>query len=69
MSIFLASSLCNHIFVKVLVDGPASLTGVLRQVITVKRISLTDIVVNGVHRTARQSTLEKLWKVLIVFYK
>ena len=43
---------------KVLVDGPFSVTGVNRQVISFKRLALTDLVV-GVPLQAREKTLKK----------
>jgi large subunit ribosomal protein L14e len=43
------------------VDGPANLTGVRRQVINFKWLSLTDFVV-PVSRNARQKTLTAAWK-------
>jgi large subunit ribosomal protein L14e len=46
---------------RVLVDGPQSITGVHRQVLQIKRISLTDIVVK-VSRTATVKSLTKAWK-------
>lgn len=45
---------------KCLIDGPASLTGVTRQVISFTRIALTDLTVK-IQRNARQKTLEKAW--------
>jgi large subunit ribosomal protein L14e len=44
-----------------LIDGPAPLTGVSRQVINFKWVALTDYKVK-VGRNARQSTLVKAWK-------
>ena len=44
----------------VLIDGPASLTGVTRQVINVKWLSLTDLRVK-VALNARQKSLIKAW--------
>jgi large subunit ribosomal protein L14e len=46
---------------KCLIDGPADLTGVTRQVISYTRISLTDLTV-PVQRNARQKSLLKAWK-------
>ncbi|KAH8054171.1 hypothetical protein JL722_8899 [Aureococcus anophagefferens] len=45
---------------KCLVDGPATKTGVARQVIPFKRVALTDIVVK-IPKNARQKTLNKAW--------
>lgn len=45
---------------KCLIDGPASLTGVSRQVISFTRVSLTDLTVK-IQRNARQKTLIKAW--------
>jgi large subunit ribosomal protein L14e len=46
---------------RVLVDGPQSITGVHRQVILIKRISLTDIVVR-ISRNATLKNITKAWK-------
>lgn len=58
-----------------MIDGPANLTGVRRQVINFKWLALTDLKVGGkkevdgktVHspavRNARQATLTKQWKL------
>jgi large subunit ribosomal protein L14e len=45
---------------KCLIDGPAPLTGVTRQVISFGRIALTDLTVK-ISRNARQKTLVKAW--------
>jgi len=45
---------------KCLIDGPADLTGVSRQVISFARIALTDLKVK-VSRNARAKTLNKAW--------
>ena len=45
---------------KCLIDGPADITGVDRQVIPYKRISLTDFKVE-IGRNARAKTLKKAW--------
>lgn len=45
---------------KALIDGPADVTGVSRQVISFTRIALTDFVVK-IQRNARQKTLKKAW--------
>ena len=45
---------------KCLVDGPAEITGVQRQVVPFTRVALTDLKVKIV-RNARQKTLVKAW--------
>eukprot|EP00554_Chaetoceros_debilis_P007096 CAMPEP_0194076152 /NCGR_PEP_ID=MMETSP0149-20130528/3009_1 /TAXON_ID=122233 /ORGANISM="Chaetoceros debilis, Strain MM31A-1" /LENGTH=134 /DNA_ID=CAMNT_0038756815 /DNA_START=250 /DNA_END=654 /DNA_ORIENTATION=+ len=45
---------------KCLIDGPANLTGVTRQVISYGRIALTDLTVK-ISRNARQKTLTAAW--------
>lgn len=45
-----------------LVDGPSDKTGVARQVIPLKRVSLTDIKIRT-PRNARAKTLKKAWEV------
>ncbi len=45
---------------KCLIDGPANLTGVTRQMIPYGRIALTDIVVK-ISRNARQKSLTAAW--------
>ena len=45
---------------KCLVDGPAEITGVSRQVISYTRIALTDFPVK-IQVNARQTTLKKAW--------
>ena len=45
---------------QVLVDGPISVTGIHRQVMTLKRITLTDLKVD-VQRNARQGTIAAAW--------
>lgn len=45
---------------KCLIDGPVNITGVTRQMISFKRIALTDLKIN-VSRNARQKTLTKAW--------
>jgi large subunit ribosomal protein L14e len=45
---------------KCLIDGPAEITGVSRQVIPFKRLALTDIVVK-IQMNAREKTLKKAW--------
>mmetsp|Transcript_11134 Transcript_11134/g.11155 ORF Transcript_11134/g.11155 Transcript_11134/m.11155 type:complete len:136 (-) Transcript_11134:56-463(-) len=47
---------------RVLIDGPQSITGVHRQVIGTKRLSLTDIVVSGLIRGAESKSLSTGWK-------
>ena len=46
---------------RVLVDGPQSVTGVHRQPILLKRVALTDIVVEKLPRNATQKNLLKGW--------
>lgn len=45
---------------KCLIDGPANLTGVSRQVISFGRVALTDLTVK-ISRNARQKTLTAAW--------
>ena len=45
---------------KCLIDGPEDITGVRRQVITFRRIALTDLTVK-IARIARAKTLKKAW--------
>lgn len=45
---------------KCLIDGPADLTGVDRQVIPFSRVSLTDLTVK-IQRNARAKTLKAAW--------
>lgn len=45
---------------KCLIDGPAEITGVSRQVIPYTRIALTDLTVK-IQVNARQKTLKKAW--------
>jgi len=45
---------------KCLIDGPVNLTGVTRQMISFKRIALTDLKAD-ICRNARQKTLTKAW--------
>lgn len=45
---------------KCLIDGPASITGVSRQVIPFKRVALTDFVVK-IQLNAREKTLKRAW--------
>lgn len=47
---------------KALIDGPFSVTGVNRQVISFKRLALTDITIK-VPRQAREATLKKALSV------
>merc|ERR1712022_92953 len=44
---------------RALVFGPTS--GVARQILTYKRLSLTDLVIPDVNRGARRGTVEKAW--------
>ena len=46
---------------RVLIDGPQSITGVHRQPILLKRLSLTDLVVDKLPRNATQKNLVKGW--------
>lgn len=46
---------------KCLIEGPAEITGVERQMIPFKRIGLTDLVVK-IQRNARAKTLKAAWK-------
>jgi len=46
---------------KCLIDGPAEITGVSRQVISYTRIALTDLTVK-IQANARQTTLKKAWE-------
>lgn len=46
---------------RALVDGPEQITGVKRQIINFKRLSLTEIKVN-VGLQAKESSLAKAWK-------
>ena len=43
-------------------DGPLSETGVGRQVVTTKRVNLTDIKVDGLTRNASQKEIVQKWK-------
>ena len=45
---------------KCLIDGPADITGVTRQVIPFKRVALTDLVAK-IQLNAREKTLKKAW--------
>lgn len=44
-----------------LVDGPQEATGIHRQVMTLKRLSLTDVVAKGLKRGATQKNLKAAW--------
>lgn len=55
------ASLVANLDVQALIDGPANVTGVSRQVINFKWIALTDLKVK-VARNARQKTLAAAWK-------
>ena len=46
---------------RALVDGPTKITGVTRQIVPFKRLSLTDHVVK-IGRNARQKSLNAAWK-------
>lgn len=45
-----------------LIDGPQTETGIHRQPIGLKRVSLTDVLVNKLPRNATQKNLVKAWK-------
>jgi len=47
---------------RVLIDGPQTATGVHRQLILLKRVALTDIVVTGLGKNCRQKFLVKAWE-------
>ena len=47
---------------RVLIDGPQSITEVARQVINVKRLSLTDIKVEGLTVGAKVTNIEVQWE-------
>lgn len=47
---------------RLLIDGPQSVTGVCRQIILAKRLSLTDITVEGINYGCKAQRLEKAWK-------
>jgi ribosomal protein L14E/L6E/L27E len=47
----------------VLIDGPQSITGIHRQVIGLRRVALTDVVVKKLPRNATQKNLVKAWTV------
>ena len=47
---------------RVLIDGPQKVTGIHRQPIGLKRLSLTDIVVSKLPRNATQKNLIKAWE-------
>ena len=47
---------------RALIDGPAEETGVQRQIINFKRLSLTDLVVDGAKRNMKKEKLAKLFK-------
>lgn len=46
-----------------LIDGPQSITGIHRQVIGLRRVALTDVVVKKLPRNATQKNLVKAWTV------
>lgn len=62
----LAGKLCTVIDIvdlqRVLIDGPQAVTGVCRQVIKTDRLSLTDLVVEGLSHGCKITKLEKAWK-------
>lgn len=51
----------SHFNLQVLVDGPQSITGMHRQVISLKRLSLTDVLVSKLPRSATQKNIKKAW--------
>ena len=61
-----AGKLCTIVDVvdqkKVLIDGPQQETGVHRQTMLLKRLSLTDILVTGLGKGMRQKGLVAAWK-------
>lgn len=50
----------HPLVLQVLVDGPTNITGISRQVINLKRVSLTDFKVT-IGRNSRQKALAKAW--------
>lgn len=46
---------------KCLIDGPADITGVQRQVISYSRIALTDFVVN-IEKSAKADAIKEAWE-------
>ncbi|RYH13830.1 hypothetical protein EON65_34745 [archaeon] len=46
-----------------LIDGPQEITGVHRQVITTRRVTLTPVVATGLKHNASQKSLKKAWTV------
>mmetsp|Transcript_13985 Transcript_13985/g.19110 ORF Transcript_13985/g.19110 Transcript_13985/m.19110 type:complete len:136 (-) Transcript_13985:73-480(-) len=46
---------------RVLIDGPQSETGVHRQVISLKRVALTDLVVENIKRNTKLKSLKSAW--------
>ncbi len=46
---------------RILIDGPLNVTGVQRQVISTKRVNLTDVKVEKLPRSATQKTITKCW--------
>ena len=61
-----AGKLCTIVDVvdakKVLIDGPQTETGVHRQTMLLKRLSLTDILVTGLGKGIKQKGLVAAWK-------
>ena len=61
-----AGKLCTIVDVidakKVLIDGPQTETGVHKQTMLLKRLSLTDIVVTGLGKGIKQKGLVTAWK-------
>ena len=56
------------LFIQVLIDGPQSETGVHRQVIALKRVALTDLVVTNIKRNSKLKSLKSAWTVKICFW-
>ena len=61
-----AGKLCTIVDIvdakKVLIDGPQTETGVHRQTMLLKRLSLTDLVVTGLGKGIKQKGLVAAWK-------
>jgi large subunit ribosomal protein L14e len=45
-----------------LIDGPQNVTGVHRQVISTRRVTLTPVVATGLRHNASQKSLKKAWE-------
>lgn len=48
---------------RILIDGPQEATGVHRQVIGTRRVTLTPVLASGLHHNASQKSLKKAWTV------